>query len=79
MSDVKKIIDPSLMRNDQNIKDVTAQDLKKDTAPAQNESIPSASNLTKNVGMSREMLNKFSKETTTTNPPANSTEPSVKK
>lgn len=79
MSDVKKIIDPSLMRNDQNVKDVTAQDLKKDTAPAQNESIPSASNLTKNVGMSREMLNKFSKETATTNPPANSTEPSVKK
>ena len=30
LKDVRKITDPSLMSNDQKVKDVTAQDLKKD-------------------------------------------------
>ena len=38
LKDVRKIQDPSLMKNDQNIKDVTAQDLKKEAPVAETNS-----------------------------------------
>ncbi|KYG68490.1 flagellar biosynthesis protein FlgD [Bdellovibrio bacteriovorus] len=76
-SDVKKITDPRLMSNDQKINDVTNLDLKKDDALGQTEkegnvvqqtsstaSAPTAkSNIMKNVGLSRDMMEKIAKET----------------
>lgn len=66
MADVKKISDPSLMKNDQNLKDVTPQDLKKEDGKGQTENNSAPSRITKDVGLSREMMNRLSKETATT-------------
>ncbi len=76
-SDVKKITDPSLMKNDQKINDVTKLDLKDDAAVGQTKkeanvesqkTTPSAastakSNLMNSVGLSRDMMDKIAKET----------------
>lgn len=76
-SDVKKITDPRLTTTDQNIKDVTNLDLKKDDAKGQtvkegnaelqNSSMNPApvakSNIMNNVGLSRDMMEKIAKET----------------
>lgn len=76
-SDVKKITDPRLMKNDQNINDVTNLDLKKDDAKGQTNkegslesnknsisSAPAAkSNIMNEVGLSRAMMEKIAKET----------------
>lgn len=76
-ADVKKITDPRLLSNDQKVNDVTNLDLKEDNAvgqtikeasvegqsatPAQ---APAAkSNIMKNVGLSRDMMEKIAKET----------------
>jgi flagellar basal-body rod modification protein FlgD len=75
MRDVRKITDPSLMSNDQKATDVTAQDLKKE-APTEEtvkegnkesaKATPSVavakSNIMDNVGLSREMMSKLTKE-----------------
>lgn len=75
--DVKKITDPRLMRNDQNVNDVTNLDLKKDAATGQTEkeanvgsqspspaSAPAAkSKIMDTVGLSRDMMEKIAKET----------------
>ncbi|QDK39109.1 flagellar hook assembly protein FlgD [Bdellovibrio sp. NC01] len=75
--DVKKITDPRLMRNDQNVNDVTNLDLKKDSVAAQTgkepnvevqkTSTPSApaakSKIMDTVGLSRDMMEKIAKET----------------
>lgn len=67
LADVKKISDPSLMKNDQKFNDVTSQDLNKQSNASQNESIPNApSRVTKDVGLSREMMNRLEKETAKT-------------
>jgi flagellar basal-body rod modification protein FlgD len=76
MKDVRKIIDPSLKNNDQNIKNVNPQDLKAKGDTKQNESKSKAavlegapeankgaSQIMSNVGMSNEMLSKVAKET----------------
>ncbi|MBC7371522.1 MAG: flagellar biosynthesis protein FlgD [Bdellovibrionaceae bacterium] len=73
MRDVRKITDPSLLSNDQKIKDVTGQDLPK--TPEQMKTItegnkeaakpaPSVAkgNIMDNVGLSREMMDKLTKE-----------------
>ncbi|AHI07015.1 basal-body rod modification protein flgD [Bdellovibrio bacteriovorus W] len=76
-SDVRKITDPRLMSNDQNVKDVTNLDLKKDDATGQTVKEASAelqnsspspapvakSNILSSVGLSREMMEKIAKET----------------
>ncbi len=71
LKDVRKITDPSLMSNDQIVKDVTAQDLKKD-APAEEtknkEKSPAGTQAAMNkimdsVGMSRDMIAQLQKET----------------
>lgn len=68
LKDVKKIVDPSLMKNDQKSNNVSAQDLKKPGAPADNDkragdATPVAgANLMNNVGMSRDMQSKLQKE-----------------
>lgn len=75
--DVKQITDPRLMRNDQNIKDVTNLDLKKDDATGQTKKegnvgsdkastapAPVAkSKIMDTVGLSRDMMEKIAKET----------------
>lgn len=74
--DVKRIIDPSLKRNDQNIKDVTSLDLKKDDAAGDTKNVANggntqspppapapASNIMESVGLSRAMMEKIAKET----------------
>jgi flagellar basal-body rod modification protein FlgD len=75
--DVKKITDPRLMRNDQNVNDVTNLDLKKDDAQGQTKkeasaeqqssttaSAPAAkSRIMDTVGLSRDMMEKIAKET----------------
>lgn len=75
--DVKKITDPRLMRNDQNVNDVTNLDLKKDDATGQTKKeanvesdktstapAPVAkSKIMDNVGLSRDMMEKIAKET----------------
>ncbi len=74
--DVKQITDPRLMKNDQNVKDVTNLDLKKDDVIAQTnkegskeQTTPTPavamakSNIMENVGLSREMMDKIAKET----------------
>ncbi|MBX3039503.1 MAG: flagellar biosynthesis protein FlgD [Bdellovibrionaceae bacterium] len=83
LSDVKKIVDPSLMKNDQISKSVPLQDLKNMNGAQQTENVqtqgssPSAgntddpapagealgSNLLSDVGLSREMMSRLSKET----------------
>ncbi|HRO66046.1 MAG TPA: FlgD immunoglobulin-like domain containing protein, partial [Pseudobdellovibrionaceae bacterium] len=83
LSDVKKIVDPSLMKNDQISNSVPLQDLKNRNGAQQTENVqtqgssPSAentgdpapagealgSNLLSDVGLSREMMTKLSKET----------------
>ena len=75
LKDVKKIVDPSLMKNDQNIKNVTGQDLSNGAAAKQNEEKKAeskgaeeppqqtTSQLMDNVKMSREMMAKVIKET----------------
>ncbi|WP_413558756.1 flagellar hook assembly protein FlgD [Bdellovibrio sp. HCB209] len=74
--DVKKITDPRLMRNDQNVNDVTNLDLKKDDATGQTkkeanvvqqssttESAPvGKSKIMDTVGLSRDMMDKIAKE-----------------
>ncbi|RYZ88512.1 MAG: flagellar biosynthesis protein FlgD, partial [Proteobacteria bacterium] len=73
MRDVRKITDPSLLSNDQKVKDVTGQDLPK--TPEQLKTItegnketakpaPSVAkgNIMDNVGLSREMMDKLAKE-----------------
>lgn len=76
-TDVKKITDPSLMKNDQKINDVTNLDLKENDAMGQTKkeasvesqkTTPSAastakSNLMNSVGLSRDMMEKIAKET----------------
>ncbi|MFP5520359.1 MAG: flagellar hook assembly protein FlgD [Bdellovibrionia bacterium] len=72
--DVKRIIDPSLKRNDQNINDVTALDLKKDNAAGETKNVGNeavkqsappapSSNIMSSVGLSRDMMEKIAKET----------------
>lgn len=75
--DVKKITDPRLMRNDQNVNDVTNLDLKKDDATGQTKkeasvgqqspstaAAPAAkSKIMDTVGLSRDMIDKIAKET----------------
>jgi flagellar basal-body rod modification protein FlgD len=75
--DVKKITDPRLATTDQNVKDVTNLDLKKDDVKVQtekegnveqqNSSMNSGSvaksNIMNSVGLSREMMEKIAKET----------------
>ncbi len=75
LKDVKKIVDPSLMKNDQNVKNNSGQDLLKQPVASQNGEkgddglragdpvAPPASNLMNNVGMSRDMMAKLEKET----------------
>lgn len=76
-ADVRKITDPRLMSNDQNVNDVTNLDLKKDAATGQTEKegnvelqntstspAPGAkSNIMKSVGLSRDMMERIAKET----------------
>lgn len=76
-NDVKKITDPRLMSNDQNVKDVTNLDLKKNDAIGQTEKEGSSeqqsstvttapiakSNIMNTVGLSRDMMEKIAKET----------------
>ena len=75
IKDVKKIVDPSLKKNDQNLKNLARQDLlkqtgkdengdKKDKAEGAKEAeAPIPSNLMSSVGMSREMQDRLEKET----------------
>jgi flagellar basal-body rod modification protein FlgD len=73
MRDVRRITDPSLMSNDQKVKDVTAQDLNKDghiektkTEGSNDAAKPAPSvaksNIMENVGLSRGMMSKLEKE-----------------
>ncbi len=68
IKDVKKIVDPSLMKNDQKTNNVSAQDLKKTVTPDDNDkragdATPAVgANLMNNVGMSRDMQSKLQKE-----------------
>lgn len=75
--DVKKITDPGLKKNDQKINDVTALDLKKEAAAGETgkvgngeskqtptQSPAGISNIMDSVGLSREMMEKLTKETT---------------
>ncbi len=75
--DVRQITDPRLMKNDQNVQDVTNLDLKKDSATGQTEKVgtvesqttstapaPAAkSKIMDDVGLSRAMMEKIAKET----------------
>jgi flagellar basal-body rod modification protein FlgD len=75
LKDVKKIVDPSLMRNDQIAKTSAGQDLKNQHITAQTKDTagedkragdavkPPAGNLMDNIKMSREMMDKVTKET----------------
>ena len=74
MRDVRQITDASLMKNDQNVKDVTNLDLKKTESPAQtnikpgtntspNVNQPPGGNIMTDVAMSRELMDKVQKET----------------
>jgi flagellar basal-body rod modification protein FlgD len=75
LKDVKKIVDPSLMKNDQISKNAAGQDLRNQQVAQQNgekkEEVKAAddpplqtpSNLMDSVGMSREMISKLQKET----------------
>lgn len=73
LKDLRRIVDASLMRNDQKVNDVTAQDLKKEVPSQQTQEkeavIPSAQEPAKkasvmdNVALSREMMSKLQKET----------------
>jgi flagellar basal-body rod modification protein FlgD len=75
LKDVKKIVDPSLMKNDQKINSSVLPDLKKQPGALDNskkeeevagagDPVPEpASNLMTSVGMSREMMDKLQKET----------------
>lgn len=74
--DVKKITDPRLMRNDQNVNDVTNLDLKKDDAAGQTKKEANVvqqssttepapvgkSKIMDTVGLSRDMMDKIAKE-----------------
>lgn len=74
LKDLRKIVDPSLKKNDQKVNDVTAQDLKKEdparqtqekeavVAPAAQEPAKKPS-VMDNVALSREMMSKLQKET----------------
>ena len=73
LKDVKKIVDPSLTKNDQKMKPAMAQDLKKQQVASENENkeeekkagdppLQTASNLMSSVGMSRDMISKLEKE-----------------
>lgn len=76
LKDIKKIVDPSLMKNDQKINSAVEQDLKKqlplsdnnkkteEPKKADDPAPVGASNLMTSVGMSREMMDKLQKETT---------------
>ncbi len=74
MRDVRQITDSSLMKNDQNVKDVTSLDLKKTDAQAQtnikqgtntspNVQPQAAGNVMTSVAMSPELMGKLQKET----------------
>lgn len=72
LRDVKRIIDPSLMKNDQKPQAAVSQDLKVPSALLQTdprvqegapEAAPSNTMALENVGMSRELTNKLQKET----------------
>ncbi len=75
LKDVKKIVDPSLMKNDQIAKKASRQDLLNPMSATQNgekadgeksagdPEPPPASNLMSSVGMSRDMMAKLEKET----------------
>jgi len=75
MKDVKKIIDPSLMKNDQKIENEAAPDLKKDSKVVEDkksalpvkslEGAPkqSTKSILNQVALSREMMDKLAKET----------------
>lgn len=76
--DVKKITDPSLLKNDQKVNEVQAQDLKKDNAVGETKNTGNAeqaktapdaptatvSNIMDSVGLSREMMEQVAKEAT---------------
>lgn len=83
LKDVKKIVDPSLMKNDQNMKSVVAQDLKKPQAAGDNENkeeekragdppVQTTANMISNVGMSRDMMAKLEKDTKAESQPGTS-------
>jgi flagellar basal-body rod modification protein FlgD len=72
LKDVKKIVDPSLKQNDQNLKNVSGRDLKTSDQVVENEDDAGApekslkgnqASLMDNVGMSRDMMTKLAKET----------------
>lgn len=75
LKDVKKIVDPSLMKNDQKLNTGVLPDLKKQPAALDNNKkdeedkragdapLASPSNIMSSVEMSREMMDKFQKET----------------
>ena len=74
MRDVRQITDASLMKNDQNVKDVTNLDLKKADPQAQtnikqgtntspNVNQPPGGNIMTDVAMSRALMDKLQKET----------------
>ena len=75
LKDVKKIVDPSLMKNDQKLKSSVGPDLKKQPAAldtnkkaeelqgAGDAPIDGTSNMMTSIGMTREMMDKFQKET----------------
>ncbi|MFN8847777.1 MAG: flagellar hook assembly protein FlgD [Bdellovibrionales bacterium] len=83
MADIKKIQDPSLMKNDQKVNSMVETDLKKQAEPSQTDNKPGETsadsskeipgapdeplkmqkNLMETVGMSREMMEKITKET----------------
>ena len=74
LKDVKKIVDPGLMKNDQNMKANQAQDLKNPLAATQNDKkdedkraedppLQKTSNVMENVKMSRDMMAQLEKET----------------
>lgn len=74
LRDVKKIVDPSLMKNDQNAKNISQPDLKNTDAISHTEEnkvnadegapeAPMKSKLMQNVGLSGEMMARIAKET----------------
>jgi flagellar basal-body rod modification protein FlgD len=75
MRDVKKIIDPSLMKNDQKIENAATPDLKKTTKVVEDKKSPqtekplqgapaqSTNSILNQVALSREMMDKLAKET----------------
>lgn len=86
LKDVKKIVDPGLMKNDQISKNPAGQDLRKQSVTQQNEEkkaelkgaedapVQTTSNMMDTVKMSRDMMAKLEKETKPDSPSASSAE-----